>query len=95
MASEFPPIAKCTVNDCEFWGDGNLCHATSIWVGGNHPTCDTYERAEHHEYQADQGVVRQCDVRSCSFNASNVCHAKTIDVSWHSGHADCMTFTQE
>ncbi|MCL5292726.1 MAG: DUF1540 domain-containing protein [Actinobacteria bacterium] len=94
MAEKLPPVLNCIVNDCEFWGEGNMCHATSIWVGGDHPTCDTYERAEHHEYQADQASVRQCDVDICRFNESAVCHAPGINISWHSGHADCVTFEQ-
>ncbi|MHB0977431.1 MAG: DUF1540 domain-containing protein [Candidatus Aquicultorales bacterium] len=87
------PVLSCQVNDCEFWGGGNMCHANTIWVGGNHPTCDTYQRSDHHEFQTDRAGVRQCDVEQCNFNAQVQCHAPGIDVSWHSGHADCATFT--
>ena len=94
MEANFPPVLSCVVNDCEFWGEGNICHANAIWVGGGHPTCDTYERADHHEYLADQAGVRQCSVNSCRFNAASACHASGIEVSWHSGHADCATFKE-
>ncbi len=76
MAEEFPSIAKCTVNDCEFWGEGNACHATSIWVGGNHPTCDTYERAEHHEYQRTAASSASVTSSTAAYNSLNTCHGR-------------------
>lgn len=90
-----PPVMSCIVNDCEFWSENNMCRAKNIWVGGKHPTCDTYQRSDHHEARAARADIRQCDVNICTHNANAMCQAPGINVAWHSGHADCVTFMQQ
>jgi hypothetical protein len=32
MANEAKPLVKCSVSNCHYWGEQNLCHAEMIMI---------------------------------------------------------------
>lgn len=43
----------------------------------------------------EEGYVSLCSADQCLFNQDNQCHADSVEISTHSDHADCSTFTCE
>lgn len=44
-----PDKVSCTVSNCEYWSEGNMCHAPSILVAAGAPRDDWDEHGERHE----------------------------------------------
>jgi len=89
MCAENGPVLTCKVQDCSY-NQGDCCHARTIEVGDEHPTCDTYTH-DQPSGVSDVPLVATCHVDDCFFNQLESCHAAGITVGFHSGHADCIT----
>ena len=86
-----PDVKKCTVLDC-FYNTSQICHASAIQVGSDHPMCDTFIVNHRHDQPADQAMVGACHQADCEYNMILSCNAPSIDVGWHEQHADCLTY---
>jgi phosphoribosylformylglycinamidine (FGAM) synthase-like enzyme len=89
-----PKILDCNVTDCAY-NNTNECHAAAITVGDKEPMCDTFTISSAKAGIAEAiGGVGACKVADCAYNDALECTADGIHVGTHSGHADCMTFTE-
>lgn len=89
---QMPMINMCKISDCAY-NMNNKCHALAITVGGSLPKCDTFtKRAKKGGDKDVNGAVGACKVETCKFNTDLECAAESIDVSMHSGQAECVTF---
>lgn len=86
------PVLTCAVTDCSY-NRFEACHAPGIAVGDCHPACDTFTVGPV-SIDPGEAVVRECKVDECMFNTDQDCHAAGITVSFHSAHADCVTFRE-
>lgn len=86
------PVLTCAVTDCSY-NRFEACHAPAISVGDCHPACDTFTVGPA-SIDPGEAVVQQCKVDDCLYNEALDCHAAGITVSFHSAHADCMTYRE-
>lgn len=84
-------VLTCTALECSY-NQGEVCHATAIQVGSEHPVCDTFTMGRPGSMDEDAAGVGACAILDCTFNASRHCRAPGITVGVHSEHADCITF---
>jgi hypothetical protein len=57
---------KCTVNSCDFWGEGQVCKAHEIQVNSNAITGDAgMEIGADFDRQALQNMVAQTSPQTC------------------------------
>lgn len=88
-----PEVRKCTVIQCFYNENDNICHASAILVGDSQcPMCDTFINNDQHGAPADNAKVGACHEADCEHNRMLSCNALGIEVGWHANHADCMTF---
>lgn len=89
-----PEVKNCSVQEC-FYNCSELCHASAITVGSDHPACDTFiDHSGEHGTPSPTGHVGACHEGDCKFNQEFSCHAGSINVDHHDNHADCVTFEQ-
>ena len=87
-----PEVKNCTVTEC-YYNIAEYCRANAILIGRGHPACDTFIVAGTlHGEPAPIGVVGACHQADCKFNEELSCHAGSINVDCHEGHADCVTY---
>ncbi len=86
------PVLTCAVTDCSY-NRFEACHAPGIAVGDCHPACDTFTVGPA-SIDAHEASVMSCKVDDCRFNDKMNCHAAGITVSFHSAHADCITYRE-
>jgi hypothetical protein len=92
IIGEKGPVMTCTVTDCSY-NRFEACHAPGITVGDCHPACDTFTVGPA-SIDAGEACVQQCKVDDCMFNQAMDCHAAGVTVSFHSAHADCITYRE-
>lgn len=86
------PVLTCAVTDCSY-NRFEACHAPGIAVGDCHPACDTFTVGPASIDPAEAHVM-QCKADECMFNVDRHCGASGVTVSFHSAHADCITFRE-
>jgi hypothetical protein len=85
-------VLSCNVNECAY-NQNRECHASSIMVGADHPTCDTFTKSIPSNISKEaMPEVSKCSVENCRFNQNLICQAPGITVGHHMEHADCATF---
>jgi hypothetical protein len=92
VIDEKGPVLTCAVTDCSY-NRFEACHAPGIAVGDVHPACDTFTVGPA-SISSEEACVMECKVSDCAFNADLNCHAAGVTVSFHSAHADCITFRE-
>ncbi len=90
IIDEKGPVLTCTVTECSY-NRFEACHAPGIIVGDCHPSCDTFTVGPA-SIDPGEACVAECKVDDCLFNSGMNCHAAGVTVSFHSAHADCITF---
>lgn len=92
MPTQMPEVRNCAAQDC-YYNRTEVCHAPAITVGSGHPVCDTFiYRSDDHGMPAANGSVGACHEGDCKFNDLLMCHAGSINVDYHLGHPDCVTY---
>lgn len=88
-----PDVRECVVSSCAYNSE-RACHARAITVGdGNHAACDTYHPATEDRCRSKRRAgVGACKVATCEHNQDLECRASSVRISYHAGHADCMTY---
>lgn len=88
-----PNVRSCTVLECAY-NENEHCHAGAITVDSPEPLCGTYFKSQAKGgLDESTGMVGACKNSVCVHNASLECAASGIDVSWHTDHATCDTFS--
>jgi hypothetical protein len=78
-----PEVQKCTVVQCFYNENDNICHASAIQVGESDcPMCDTFVSNDQHAAPADQAMVGACREAQCEYNKMLSCSAPGIEVGW-------------
>lgn len=83
-------VLTCLAVDCSY-NHEDICCASGIEIGDQHPSCDTYTTGSV-DISDDDPAIKDCKVQECHFNRSEACTASGITLITHSGHADCATY---
>jgi hypothetical protein len=89
---KMPMINACSITECAYNME-KRCHALAVTIGDNFPRCDTFMKRDSKGGDMDAiGGVGACKVEKCKYNMNLECSAESINVSMHSGQAECATF---
>jgi hypothetical protein len=91
--TEMPRITKCNATKCTY-NVNNVCRTLAINVG-SHAECNTFNAVESGKsgFKEAKGGIGACFASDCKFNSQLQCKAPDVNVTSHSTHADCKTFT--
>jgi len=84
-------VLSCGADECAY-NKSSECHAPSVSIGSEHPSCDTFTESGMPQEKA-MPEVAACHIDECQFNQEMACRASGITVASHERHADCGTFS--
>lgn len=84
------PVLTCSVSDCSY-NCSDTCRAPGVSVSDCHPACETFTVSPA-RIDSAEAHVSSCGIDDCAYNAGHTCGAPGVSVTYHSAHADCVTF---
>lgn len=87
------PVLSCSVSDCSYNCD-DACRAPGVSVSDCHPACETFTVSPARIDPAE-AHVSHCGIADCAYNSGGTCAATGVSVTYHSAHADCVTYRQK
>jgi len=87
-----PDVKNCAATKC-YYNKDERCQAEVVLIGSGHSICNTFVSiGDRHGMRTTGGRVVACHEIDCKFNEELSCRAGSINVDYHEGYADCVTF---
>lgn len=64
---------RCSVDNCEFWGKGDICKAEAIWVNSNSAAIEEDALLFDSEFATELGALSNSDSSSAMSSRQTCC----------------------